>query len=296
VFAELRAALAAQSRPRPRTVSTTRGPRATQRRLALLAELSQLTGWVAADAGAPAVAYRAYRFALSAASAGGDRPFQGHVLGALAQLTSAPGIALRLADAGHELAAPSASATTRVLLLHRVAHAAARAGERRHCDRALADAEAWYARRDPDGDPAWTYWLDDTALTLLTGRCHAVLGRHREAVPLLQRGLAGLDHPRSAAVYGGWLAEAHLGAGDLEPAADRAARMLLDAVRAGSLRASTRARAVHARLSPMRDAPAAGRYLRLATTTARYLPIPIASGPGDAPGYRAWPASLSGAG
>jgi transcriptional regulator with XRE-family HTH domain len=263
---------------------------AHRRRLALFANLAQLTGWAAADAGAPAAAYRVYRVALKTAVDASDRPLQGHVLGSLAQLTGDPRIASRLAEAGQELAAPTSSASVRALLAHRVAHAAARAGDRRRCDRALSEADTWYARRNTALDPSWIYWLDEAAMCLLAGRCHAVLGRYRRAVPLLERGLAGRRHPRTAAVYGGWLAEAHLRSGDLEPGIERAVDALRDAVRAGSVRAAARARAVHAQLGPVRHAPVLDRYLPFAVTAVPYLPAAAEPAPIDAPGSRGCPA------
>jgi hypothetical protein len=127
-----------------------------------------------------------------------------------------------------------------------------------------------YGRRRPEVDPPWVYWLTDAEFAAMTGRCYAMLRRPRLAVPLLGHGLAGVRHPRSAALYGGWLAEAHLDAGSPDAAAPMAARALLDAVRAGSVRAAARARALHARLAAAPRSAVDG-YLRVAAGALDYL-------------------------
>src|SRR4051812_10994434 len=99
-----------------------------RRLLPVVAELAQLTGWVAADAGEPARAWRAHRLGLRMAAQAGAAPLVGHLLGTLAHLGTAhdPPAALALARQGHAVAGPTASARTRALLVHRVAFAAAR--------------------------------------------------------------------------------------------------------------------------------------------------------------------------
>jgi hypothetical protein len=262
VTAELRAALRERAADRRPT---------GHRRLRLLAELAQLTAWVSADAGAAVTARAAHRLGLRAARDADDRPLAGHLLATAAHLTTDPRTATALAAAAADEVTGTGSATTRALIWHRVAFAAARAGERTQCERALAAADAAWARRDPDHDPPWLYWLDDAERAAMTGRCFAALGRPRQAVPLLHRALGDIRHPRAVALYAGWLAHAHLAAGDPEPAADAAGRALLAAVRAGSVRASTRATAVHRQLLELRSR-GARRYARLAAGALPYLP------------------------
>src|SRR5206468_11358397 len=130
------------------------------------------------------------RIGLRAAVAAGDQPLVGHLLGTLAHLTGRPDRALRLATAGYARARATGSATTRSLLLHRVAFAAARLGDRPGCQRALTAADRLYGRRDPEHDPDWLYWFDEAEVAAMTGRCFAALGRPRLAEPLLRAGLA----------------------------------------------------------------------------------------------------------
>lgn len=250
------------------------GPR--RRAIRLVAELAQLAGWVRADAGDPAGARRTYRVALHAAAAAGDKPLAAHVLGALSHQCLAAGDpheALLLARSGHAGASDDASAYTRALLLHRVALAAAHAGERRAAHSALAAAERVADRSEPDREPAWLYWLDPAELSAMTGRCLVVLGRPLRAARLLARPRSGTG-PRTAALYAAWLGRSYLELGEVELACRVAMRALGDAVRAGSTRAVTGLRHLHAQLLRHRDVPAVRGYERLAASAAGYLPAP----------------------
>jgi transcriptional regulator with XRE-family HTH domain len=259
-------------------------PSAHRRWLALLGELGQLAGWVAADAGDPAGATAAYRIGLRAAAAIGDRPLAGHILGCAshaALFAGDPQEALLLARTGFEGARRSASAGGRALLLHRIALAAARCGERRAASTALSAADRAAERREPAREPAWLYWLDDAQLAAMTGRCLVALGRPARGVPPL----AATAHPdrsaiapRDAALYAGWLVRAYLDLGEIEQACAVAEGLLLDAVRLGSARVAAQVTALRHRLAGHRDVPAAARYARLAAEAAPYLPRSAASG------------------
>lgn len=241
----------------------------------VVAGLAQLTAWVAADAGDPVRARRAHRVGVRLAASAGDHVLAGHLLGALAHLGTAldPLAALALARQGYTVAAPRASARTRALLLHRVAFAAARAGERRHCEHALGAAERAYDRHVPGTDPPWLYWFDDAELIAMTGRCYAALGRPRLAEPLLRTGLgAGRIRLRSAALYSAWLARAHLDAGDVEQGCAVAGSALLTTVRVGSVRALRQITALHPRLGRFRTLPAVRDYTDRFDHARPYLP------------------------
>jgi hypothetical protein len=287
VNGELRAT-AARIRREPVTGRPDRRARA---RLAHLAGLAQLAGWVNADAGDAGRCRAAHRLGLRAAGAAGDRALVGHLLGTAAHLSADPRRALTLARAGLAEVERAGSAATRALLLQRVAYAAARAGDRHACEGALAAADTMYGRRDTGADPDWVYWLSEAEFAAMTGRCYARLGRARLAIPLLTHALASLRLPRAAAIYRYWLAEAHLTAREVEPAATSAGEALLDAVRAGSVRAAVRARAVHARLLATGGADETiSRYADVAAEALPYLPGAGGSdgtsgqpGPPDAP-------------
>jgi hypothetical protein len=212
---------------------------------------------------------------MRAALAAGAAPLAGHLMATLAHLSggqdNTEGVAL--ARQGYRLARPRASATTRALLLHRVALAAAHAGQRRACEQALASAERAFERRDPANDPSWVYWFDDAELTAMTGRCYAVLGRPRLAEPLLR---AALDDRRIRlrpwALYAAWLAAVHLDSGQVEEAAGTARAALLTAVRVGSVRALRQVTALHPRLRGHRGVPAVREYAEFYQAARPYLP------------------------
>jgi transcriptional regulator with XRE-family HTH domain len=249
------------------------------RLLPAVAELAQLACWVSGDAGAYGAARWAHRAGVEAATAAGAYALAGHLVATMAHLRADhdPRGAAELARQAYALARPTASATVRALLLHRVAFTAAGAGQRRVCERALAAAERAYEHRDPGRDPRWVYWFDDAELTAMTGRCFAALGRPRIAEPLLR---AALDDDRirlrARAVYAAWLAAVHLRAGEVEQACAGAEVALLTAVRVGSVRALHQVTALHPGLRRRRDVPAVRRYRDAYRAAKPYLPAPAA--------------------
>jgi transcriptional regulator with XRE-family HTH domain len=267
--------------------------RPARRRLAALGELGQIAGWVAADAGDPVGATAAYRLGLQAAADAGDRPLAGHILGCASHAALGlgdPREAVLLARTAYEGARRCASAGGRALLLHRVALAAARCGERRAAHRALADADRAAERLDPHREPAWLYWLDGAELAAMTGRCLVALGRPLRGVPLLAAGVRpgrSAVAPRTAALYAGWLVRAYLDLGEVEQACATAETVLIDAVRLGSARVTAQVTALHHRLAGHTDVPAAVRYARLAAAAAPYLPRPAPNRTGSGGGRAA---------
>lgn len=247
----------------------------TRSELRLVAATAQLTGWVRADAGDLRRALGAYRVALRAAAAGGDRPLAAHVLGSVSHLQLATGHvrdALLLARTAHAGVRGRASARQQAMLRHREALAAARAGERRAAQAALAAAERAGERVRPDREPAWLYWLDEAELAAMTGRCLATLGRPMRAAPLLATARPRTG-PRTAALDASWLARAYLDLGEVEQACELAAASWRHVVRSGSARVAGLLRDLHPRLVRYRDLPAVRGYEQLAANMAGYLPI-----------------------
>ncbi|MGI5148555.1 helix-turn-helix domain-containing protein [Plantactinospora sp. CA-294935] len=246
-----------------------------RRALPLVAEAAQLAGWLHTDAGKVGAALRAYRLALAAAAGAGDRSLGAHVLGSASHLLSAFGDArggLLLARTGYLGARRTAPAGLRALLLHRIAFGAARCGRRRTAYAALRAAERAAGRREPPREPAWLYWLDEGEFAAMTGRCLAALRRPLRAEPLLRAALTRPGQPRTAAVYGAWLARAYLDLGEWERAAEVADAALLDTVRSGSARAAAELAGVGRRLAVYRTESAGRRHAALAAAARRYLP------------------------
>jgi hypothetical protein len=245
--------------------------------LDVVAQLAQLAGWTAADAGRIRAARQAYRIGLSLADAAGDRTFGAYLLGCLSHLLAPrdPSRALLVAHAAYDHARLAAPAGVRVLLLHRIAFAAALTGRRGTSEQALATAERLADRRATDREPGWLYWLDEAELAGLAGRCFAALRRPLRAEPLLRRSLnrPGAAHPRTAALDAGWLAQTYLDAGEVEQACHAARTALVAAVRSGSPRAAARALAPAARLTRARTGRPGRDYAHLLAAARPYLPV-----------------------
>lgn len=211
------------------------------RALRLIAGYAQLAGWVHADAGHGPAASRAYRVGLKAACVAGDRQLAAHVLGSLSNLSLDAGNAhdaLLLARTGLAgIAGRGDSPRLRALLLHRAALAAARLGEKREAEVTLAEAERLADTLDPEDEPEWLRWLDNSELQAMAGRCLVVLGRPVPAVRLLT-GAHGDGKPRRSALYRCWLARAYAALGELEEAGRIARRAQTDVAASGSVRAA----------------------------------------------------------
>jgi hypothetical protein len=186
--------------------------------------------------------------ALRAAASAGNRLLAAYVLSALSHhclSASEPHEALLLATTGYAGVRNHGTPLTRALLLHRIALAAAWAKERREAEKALYEAERVVDRSGQDKEPDWLHWLDERELTAMTGRCLVVLGRPVRAVRLLAERRDGVG-PRTAALYGTWLARGYLALGEVEQAHE---------ISAGAMRLAT--------ASASARAVSAVRYLRL---------------------------------
>ncbi len=200
----------------------------TGRRLyAVLAELGQLAGWVASDAGQHAAAQRYYLDAVRAGHAAGDDLAAANALSSLSYqvATSArPDEAVLLARTA-VAGAPTATGRTRALLLERLAWAHARSGESAATERALDDVDTAHAEASED-EPIWVYWLDRREVDIMAGRCYVELHRPLRAVPLLSTAIAGYDrtYEREVGLYETWLAEAYQQANEHDAARAALAR------------------------------------------------------------------------
>lgn len=166
--------------------------------------------------------------------------------------TADPDEALLLGKSGLAGLGGDVPALVRVLLLHRVAMAAAHAGERLEAEATLVQAGQAVERCVPGEAPEWLYWLDEAELRAMTGRCWAMLGRPLRAVRLLASRPA-TAWPRTATLDGVWLARSYLQLGEVEQACWAAGRAWSDAVSAGSTRAADAVRHLHPLLLRHRD-------------------------------------------
>ena len=116
----------------------------TRRLLTATGELAQLAAWVAADAGLYKQAARYTEGGVLAAHAADNEPLAANIISTLSyQLanTGNPRQAALLARTAYDGARHSATATTKALLLERVAWADAKSGDLSSCERALGKVE-----------------------------------------------------------------------------------------------------------------------------------------------------------
>lgn len=227
-------------------------PEVRRRLLRVVGELSQLGGWVYADAGQYRRAQGVYLSGVTAATESGDKPLAGQLLSTLSyMLTNVgnPRDAALLARTALRGAAPDAPPVVRALLGERVAWSAAKTGDVDAAHRALDAVDDEYDRRRPeDREPDWTYWFDRDEIDVMRARCAVELGdtttAERLLAPVLDRYPAG--RRREAALYRTWLAEAYARGGELDAARAALAKVNSDT---GSDRVERRIRDVERMVS-----------------------------------------------
>ncbi|SNQ45485.1 conserved hypothetical protein [Frankia canadensis] len=253
------------------------GAEVGRRLLSSVAQLCQLAGWIAADAGRHAAAERYLTGGIRAAHAGADPSLAANLISTQAYQMVNRGDVRRgvlLAQTACAGVGSAASATTQALLADRLAWAHARAGDRRACERSLATVERLFARRDPDADPEWVYWLDGREIDVMAGRCWTELCRPDRAEQRLRQGLTGYDplRAREISLYETWFAEVHLQRGDVEEACARATRAARLDVRVNSARTSERLRMLARRLAGYRSVRAVREFAEIYQTLRSTTP------------------------
>lgn len=156
------------------------------------AELTQLAGWTAYDAGLHGLAQRYLIQALRLAIAGADRPLSAELLAAMSHQCTYLGASVEAVDlaraAGRiatEVNIPALVAEAAVLEAH--GHAAG--GDERACTVALTRAEHALDRADRSRDPAWIGYFDEAYLSAKFGHCFSALGRGDLAERFARRSL-----------------------------------------------------------------------------------------------------------
>ncbi len=187
--------------------------------------------WVAADAGLYAEATKYGEYGLLAAHAAGNAPLAGNVISTFSyQLanTGDPRQAGTLARTPYAGARRDATATTKALLLERIAWSDAKSGDLSGCEQALGEVEEAFSRSKPEDDPDWTYWLNREEIDVMAGRCYTELKRPKRAVALLDDAISKYNHAlvRENSLYLSWLAEDHIQLGEIDHAANIAREAL----------------------------------------------------------------------
>jgi hypothetical protein len=203
-----------------------------------LAEIGQLAGWMAFDAGEHGLAQRYFLTALRGAREAGDRSMTAHVLGDLAFQAASSGRGADAVTIGQVADATAAKtpATVRASVATRLAYGYAVAGQLREFDRAYKSGLDMLAERSQSDEPAWMYFLTPSHLDAQAGYSliHAGVLAGASGDRKAERALAGqgrellsggaycapCDYPgqRRALFEGAWFAVAAACSGDLEQA------------------------------------------------------------------------------
>jgi tetratricopeptide (TPR) repeat protein len=183
--------------------------------LTVVAELAQLAGWVASDAGRYAEAQHIYLTGMSAARSASRPALAAQLLSSLSYQIANVGdssdatLLARSAVTG----ARDVSPVVKSLLLERVAWASSRAQDNDGAQRALDAVDASYENRcDSIEEPHWVYWLDRREIDIMAGRCFVELGEPDVAATLLSHAITNYapGHSREVALYQTWLAESYV--------------------------------------------------------------------------------------
>jgi len=238
----------------------------TRRLLTATGELVQLAAWVAADAGLYKQAARYTEGGVLAAHAADNEPLGANIISTLSyQLanTGNPRQAALLARTAYAGARHSATATTKALLLERVAWADAKSGDLGSCERALGQVEENFNHAKPEDDPDWVYWLSRGEIDVMAGRCFTELKQPARAEPLLRNATSSYDNAliRENSLYLSWLAEDYVLLNEIDLAAEIATRVLELGSRADSARTDERLRHLARLLRRYKDSQSAAGFL-----------------------------------
>lgn len=156
------------------------------------AELAQLAGWMAYDAGLHGHAQRYLTQALGFARHAGDEGIGGEILAALAHQAvylGRPADAVDLARAAQVTARRAGLLTLLTECYVMEAHGHAAADDAAACARALSDAEDAFGRATPANGPIWLAYFDEAYLSARMAHCFRDLGEARHAEQYARRSL-----------------------------------------------------------------------------------------------------------
>ena len=147
------------------------------------AEVAQLLGWSAYDAGRHGAAQRYFMQGLRLARESEDSVLGGRLLSNLSHQANYLGRyneALQFARAAQTGAAGRATPTVNAMFLAMEARALASSGDARMCAQVLNRAEQAFAQRDPSKDPPWISYFDALELAGEAAHCFRELGQAQE--------------------------------------------------------------------------------------------------------------------
>jgi hypothetical protein len=184
---------------------------------AAVGEAMMLAAWMAYDsAPASALAQGYFVQGLALAQAGNDRLLGAGILDAMSHQARFLGRYTEAALQGTRgLATPTLAAHFHAM----EARALARLQDTKACGHALSESMREFERANPQDDPPWFQYFNESELSAELGHCMRDLGRAGDAVQHAGNALASTGQfARSDFFVSLVLADAHLGAGDVEQA------------------------------------------------------------------------------
>ncbi|MGH3719319.1 MAG: hypothetical protein ACRDRI_10885 [Pseudonocardiaceae bacterium] len=238
----------------------------------VLAELGQLCGWSAWDAGQHGLAQRFNIAALRAAHTADDRPLGAHILASMtlqAATEGEPAEGVTLSETALAGTRGRATPALRAELHIRQALAFATLGDTSACTAAISRALTQVEQLKPDDDPPWLYWMDRWAITVDAGECLLRLGQPDQAVAMFHEGIAQLPglFVRDRQIHVTSLADALARPGkqrDLDAAAGLGMQSIDLAESLDSTRGAGRLRDLYLRMKPHGKVPAVRDFLERA--------------------------------
>lgn len=186
------------------------------------AEVAQLLGWTAYDAGRHGAATRYFVQGLRLAHEANDRALGGRLLSNLshqANFLRKPDDAIRFARAAQQAAGGHASKTLQAMLLTMEARGLASRGDTAACARVLHQAEKLFDQCDQADNPHWISYFNEEELAGEAAHCFRDLGQFARAQEFAQRAMhPSRTPPRTKAFIEMILASAALNAGHLDEA------------------------------------------------------------------------------
>lgn len=186
------------------------------------AEVAQLLGWSAYDAGRHGAAQRYFMQGLRLAREAEDSVLGGRLLSNLSHQANYLGRyneALQFARAAQTATTGRATATVNAMFLAMEARALASGGDSRTCAQVLHRAEQAFEQRDATKDPAWISYFDALELAGEAAHCFRDLGQPRETEMFAGQAIDPVNTPpRTRAFISMVSAAGTLRAGNLDEA------------------------------------------------------------------------------
>lgn len=192
---------------------------------AAVGEATLLAAWMSYDsAPASALAQAYFIQALGLAQAGNDRLLGASILDAMSHQATFTGRFTEAANLARAARSGTRGIATPTLTAHfhtMEARALARLGDAKACEHALSEGMREFERANPENDPEWIRYFNESELSAEFGHCMRDLGRTGDAIQHAGNGLeTSGEFARSDFFVSIVLADAHLRAGDVEQACD----------------------------------------------------------------------------